>query len=150
MADINQYPTASEPSLSDLIVLWSSANGDTRKLSLTALKALLVTADSTGEVTQYAAPSATGFTVTVSERNGRDVWVQITPGAGYAAGSIVLPAAVDSIHGQMVRVSCTQSVGTLTVSSSGGTVAGAPTALSANGFFTLKFDGVLSNWQRVA
>lgn len=148
MADINRYSTASTLQSSDLLPVWSSENGDTRKTSLAALKSFVNTADAT-EGTQYAAPSATGFTVTISETDGQDVWLVMTPGAGYAAGTIVLPAASASVHGQEIRINCTQSVGTLTMSSSGGTVTGAPSSLSANGFLTMKFEAVTSTWYRV-
>ena len=92
MADINRYSTAAELALSDLVPVWSGANGDTRKASLSQVKALLLPADSTF-ATQYAAPNATGFTVTVSTPESADAWVVITPAAGYAAGTIVLPSA---------------------------------------------------------
>jgi hypothetical protein len=148
VADINRYSQASSLSGGDQIVVWSTENGDTRKASLTQLKAFTTPGD-TGEATQYSAPSATGFTATIAESTGRNVWLYLTPGAGYAAGTIVLPSATNSVHGQEIVVSCTQSVGTLTVTSSGGTVTGAPSSLSANGFFRLKFEQVTKTWQRV-
>ena len=43
----------------------------------------------------------------------------------------------------------TQAVTTLTVSGNGATVNGAPAALTANGFFRLRFDGVLGGWYRL-
>lgn len=148
MADINRYSTATDLALSDLVPVWSGANGDTRKASLSQVKALLLPADSTF-ATQYAAPNATGFTVTVSTPESADAWVVITPAAGYAAGTIVLPSAYESAHAQEVLVNCTQSIGTLTVTSVGATVAGAPASLSANGFFRLKFEAITSTWYRV-
>lgn len=148
MADINRYSTADALENGDLIVIWSTANGDTRKASLSAMRSFL-NGSGSEEQTQYAAPSATGFTVTIAERDGRDVWLALTPVAGYAEGTIVFPAATNSEHGQEIVVNCTQSVGTLTTSSSGGTVTGAPTSLSANGFFRVKFDAVTKTWYRV-
>lgn len=148
MADINRYSTATDLALSDLLPVWSGANGDTRKASLSQVKALLLPADSTF-ATQYAAPNATGFTATVAPPDNVNAWLVLTPAAGYAAGTVVLPAASDSVHGQEVQVTCTQSVATLTVTSSGSTVAGAPASLSANGFFKMKFEAVTSTWYRV-
>ncbi len=148
MADINRYSTADTLSLSDLFVLWSTVNGDTRKASFSALQSLLVPGGS-ASATEYAAPTATGFTATIAQTGGNNVWLVLTPAAGYAAGSIVLPSAANSVHGQDVVVSCSQSVGTLTVSSSGASVAGAPTALSANGFFRLRYESVTKSWIRV-
>ena len=47
-------------------------------------------------------------------------------------------------------MSCTQAVTTLTVSANGATaVNGAPAALTANGFFRLRFDGIFQSWYRI-
>jgi hypothetical protein len=148
VADINRYSQASSLSAGDQIAVWSTGDGDTRKASLAQVKAFTTPGD-TSEATEYSAPSATGFTATISNTAGANVWLYLTPGAGYAAGTIALPSAANSVHGQEVVVSCTQSVGTLTVTSSGGTVTGAPSSLSANGFFRLKFESVTKTWQRV-
>lgn len=93
---------------------------------------------------QYAAPSATGFSVSVTSA---DSWLILTPVAGYAAGTIVLPATRS--NQQIVRVNCTQSVTTLTVSGNGTTVTGAPTTLAANAFFMLQYDATTNAWYRV-
>jgi hypothetical protein len=107
----------------------------------------LVTATSSPNI-QYSAPSATGFTVTITDASD-SVWLVLTPLAGYAAGTITLPAVGNSVSNQEVLVNCTQAVTALTVSGNGATVAGAPTALAANAFFRLKFEPVLKTWYRV-
>ena len=94
--------------------------------------------------TQYAAPSATAFSVDVTTGN---TWLILTPGAGYADGEIVLPAT--AADGDEVLVNCTQAVATFVVDGNGNTVTGAPTALLANGYFRLRFDEVASVWYRV-
>lgn len=146
---INQLSAADSPAAGDLLPLWSTSNGDTRKLSLTALLAWLqgqLTATG-GFITQYAAPSATGFSVTVSPpTNGTNVRLLLSPVAGYAAGTIVLPST--PVDGQEVLVSSTQSVTTLTVSAAN-TLNGAPTTLAANAFFRMRYDGTLGGWYRV-
>ena len=149
MADINQLSTATLTA-SDLIPVWSTGNSDTRKASLSALKTFINDDDTVADdkVTEYAAPSATGFTATITDSSA-SVWLVLTPAAGYAAGTIALPAAANSVEKQEVLVNCTQSVGTLTVTSSGGTVTGAPSSLSANGFFRMRFEPVTSTWYRV-
>lgn len=145
---INQLTALDSVSAGDLAPLWSTPNGDTRKASLSVLKAFF-TEDITAaddKVTQYAAPSATGFSVQILE-GAR--WLILTPGAGYAAGTIVMPAVATCVDKQELLVNCTQSVSTLTMTGNGATVTGAPTALSANGFFRLRFDAVASVWYRV-
>lgn len=97
---------------------------------------------------QYFAPSATGWTVAVATESA-SAWLIITPTAGFATGTITLPALANAKEGQEVLVNCTQSVGTLTVNGNGANVIGAPSSLAANDFFLLKFEPILSNWYRV-
>lgn len=101
--------------------------------------------------TQYYAPSATAFSVTIAPTTAGDsVHLILTPAAGYADGTIVLPAVADVVDGQEVLVNCTQSVAALVVSGNGAVaVTGEPTALSANDFFRLKYDAVLQTWYRI-
>jgi hypothetical protein len=140
MTPINKLSGIDAIALGDLLAIFSQSEGDARKVSLTQLRALIA-ADVGALLTQYAAPSATGFSVTVAQADTRLI---LTPAAGYANGAIVLPTATD---GQKIVVSCTQSVAALAIS--GGTVHGAPTALSANGYFTLQYDAVMSVWIRI-
>lgn len=134
----------------DLVALFSASVGSDVAATLSTLVAWLqgqLTA-SGGMVTQYSAPSATGFSVTITPPStGASVFLLLTPVAGYAAGTIVLPAS--PVDAQEVLVSCTQAVTTLTVSGNGSTLNGAPAALTANAFFRLRFDGVLRAWYRV-
>jgi hypothetical protein len=97
---------------------------------------------------QYFAPSATGWTVALSTESA-SAWLIITPTAGFATGSITMPAVINAKEGQEVLVNCTQSVGALTVLGNGANVIGAPTSLAANGFFLMKFEPILKNWYRV-
>jgi hypothetical protein len=144
MTQINQLTADSTVSAGDQFPIWSAANGDTRRVSGTALQAFVLDGlQQRPLVTTYAAPTATGFTVNLFGTD--DVWLVLTPSAGYAAGTIVLPSA--PVDRQIVQVACSQAVTALTVS--GGTVRGAPTTLAANGFFTMRFDDVTNVWVRV-
>ena len=150
MPNINQLSALSSLQSSDLVPVWSQVNGDARKVSIQNLAAyiqgLITAADD--KVTEYSAPSATGFTVTITGVK-TSVWLVLTPVAGYAAGTIVLPSAANAADKQEVLVNCTQSVAALTVSSTGATVTGAPTSLAANAFFRMRFEGVTKTWYRV-
>lgn len=102
----------------------------------------------------FSAPAASGTSVNAfpsgSTTTNLNVWLVITPLAGYAAMTIVLPAVAGLSDMQEISVNCTQSVTTLTISANGATaVVGAPTTLAANAYFTLRFDSVTSNWYRV-
>jgi hypothetical protein len=144
---ISDLTSATALSSADQFPIASGSDRDTRKASLSLLLAWLE-----GNLTfpdqftqQYAAPSATGFSVAVAVA---DTWLILTPVAGYAAGTIVLPAARE--NRQRVQINSTQAVTTLTVNGNGTTVTGAPTTLAANGFFTLQYDSTLNAWYRVA
>lgn len=150
MSTIDKLSRVSALTAADMVALFSASVGDDAAVTLGVVLAWLqeqLTAEG-AMTTQYAAPSATGFSVTVAPPvTGGSVWLLLTPVAGYAAGTVVLPAL--PVDGQEVLVSCTQAVTTLTVSGNGSTVNGAPATLAANAFFRLRYDGVLKAFYRV-
>jgi hypothetical protein len=101
------------------------------------------------KITQYAAPSASGFSVSITD-SSNSIWLVLTPVAGYASGTIVLPALANCVDKQEILVNCTQSVTALTINGNGSTVTGAPTTLTSNEFFTLRFEDVTNTWYRVS
>ena len=135
---------------SDKAMIYSNTNGDWRvapySVVLAYLQSNLTSTDD--KISQYSAPSATGFSVQITD-GGTSVWLILTPTAGFAAGTIVLPQLANALDKQEVLVNCTQVVTTLTVSGNGATVTGAPTTLAANAYFRLRFDGVTDTWYRV-
>ena len=136
---------------SDLFVLFKATDDDYRGAPAADVLAY-IQANLTfpgNYTTQYAAPAATGFSVTIPDV-GYDVHLILTPLAGYAAGTLVLPSKLTLKDGQRLLVNCTQAVTTLTISLNGASAAvGAPTTLAANAFFTLKYDAASNNWYRV-
>lgn len=149
---IDKLPVVDEVAAADQLALFSAALGRDARATLTTLAALMQTLLTSldDKITQYSAPNATGFSVTITPGvDGGGVFLLLTPAAGYAAGTIVLPALASCVDKQEVLVHCTQVVTALTVSGNGATVNGAPTAFTANGFFRLRFDAVLDSWYRV-
>lgn len=150
MPQINQLAAVDQVQSGDQVPIYSAANGDARKASLSLLKTFfqegITAADD--KITQFAAPSATGFSIQVNN-NSDSVWLVLTPTAGFAAGTLVLPAVANCVDRQEVLVNCTQAVTALTVSGNGSTVTGAPTTLAANAFFRLRFTAVSNTWYRV-
>jgi len=145
MTTIYQLSRADSIALGDLFPAFILEDGDQRGVAASVLLAFMEANLSRGTLeTQYAAPSATGFSVN-AESNTHLI---LTPAAGYAAGTIVLPASPTDRDEFLCN--CTQSVTTLTINGNGKTVTGGPTTLAANAFFRLKYDGVLSIWYRVA
>lgn len=148
MAKINQLSSISSLSLSDLLPLFSQEDGDTRKMSLSALVSFLNSNLDleNDKVTQYYSPSSTGFSVDVDEPN---TWLILTPTSSFAAGTIVMPSASNDDEGKEVLVNCTQAVTALTVDGNGATVTGAPTTLTANSYFRMRYEPVSGVWYRV-
>lgn len=152
MASINQYPTKETIDGSELLVCFDVTNSDTRKFSVAALNTFIqgnVDANMSGYVTQYSAPSATAFSVAITNTT-KDTHLILTPTGTFAAGTIVLPASSSTADGQRVMVNCTQTVTALTIDGNGATaVTGEPTTISTYGYFTLKYDKPTSTWYRV-
>lgn len=139
----------------DNIAIGSLSNGDDRRASLTTLTAFLQAAllfsDADAFVqysTQYAAPSATGFSVAVTD-SSVNTHLILTPVAAYAAGTIVLPASTNAVDKQDILINCTQDVTALTVDGNGASVVGEPSAVTANDFFRFKYDLPGTTWYRV-
>lgn len=137
----------------DLVALFSNSLGCDAAATITTLATFLQTLLSAvgSSITQYFAPNATGWSVTVAPPTpGQGVYLLITPTATFAAGTITLPLQTTCIDGQGLIVSCTQIVTALTVAGNGATaVNGAPTTLAANAFFELRYDGPSKSWYRV-
>lgn len=152
MTTLNQLSSTDTASGADQLVVYMSGSGDVRKLSISALAAYIqAMLTTTGSFqTQYAAPNATGFSVTISPGvEGGSVYLLLTPVGAYAAGTIVLPSKDVAYDGQELLVSTTQAVTALTINASGATLSGAPTTLAANAFFRLRYDGTFQTWYRV-
>jgi hypothetical protein len=150
MPQINQLSAVDQVQSGDQIPIYSSANGDARKASLALLKTFFQEGltSSDDKITQYSAPSATGFSVQI-DNSSNSTWLVLTPTASFAAGTLVLPSNSNCVDRQEILVNCTQAVTTLTINGNGSTVTGAPTTLAANAFFRLRFDAVTETWYRV-
>lgn len=151
--NISQLNSVDSLSASDLLAVWTAANSDTRKASLSTLLTFLqanLTAPG-DDMTQYAAPNATGFSVSIAPVvNGQNVYLLLTPTGAFAAGTLVLPPVANCVDGQTFLMNTTQAVTALTLNGNGATVVGGPTTLAANAFFKLRFDGIFKNWYRVS
>lgn len=150
---IKNLPTVTTLSAADLVALFSASGGIDASATLqTLLEWLQDELTAANDIaSQYSSPSAAGFNVTVAPLvAGGNVFLLLTPLAGYATGTVTLPDVAAAAHGQEVVVHCTQTVTTLTVAGNGATsVSGAPTTLSAGSFFRLRFDGVQKSWYRI-
>lgn len=128
----------------------SSEQGDTRRVSATTLLAFLQANVEvpTAMVTQYSAPTATGFTATIQQVNGVSVpvWMRTTPTGAFAAGTLVLPPAGIAVDGQEILFTTSQAITTLTLTAVGSNLTYSFYTLGANGFFRHRFDAPSNTW----
>lgn len=153
MTTINRLTAVDALQAGDSVPLYDTSNGDARKASISVLLAFMQAnldfSPADLYTTQYSAPSATGFSVSITDGDD-SIHLILTPTAGFAAGTIVLPSVASAVNKQEVLVNCTQAVTTLTIDGNGATaVTGEPTTLAANDFFRLKYDAPTSTWYRV-
>lgn len=151
MTTINKLTGTDTVAAGDLLPVFINNDGQARKAAMSVLQAFMqanLTFGVSSFTTQYASPSATGFSVQITD-NTSDTHLILTPTATFATGTIVLPTSTVAIDKQQVLVNSTQIVTTLTINGSGATVTGEPSTLAANDFFTLKFDKPTNAWFRV-
>lgn len=149
MTTIDKLSAVDQVYSTDQVPIWSSVNGDARKASMALVSQFVASQIAAGDDkdTQYSAP-LTGTTVQVTD-SANSVWLILTPAGTLAALTIALPAKANCADKQEVLVNTRQTLTSLTVSCSGGTVVGAPTTLAANGYFRMRYDAVMSTWYRV-
>ena len=150
MPTINQLAQIQTLTGADQIPVYSASNGDARKASLTALVDYFETAFiDPNFAKQYASPNVNGTNVQVLSTT-QSTWLFITPTAPFASMTITPPPAAQLADGLEILVVCSQSVGALTVALNGATaVVGAPSALSANSSFSLRYDATSTSWYAV-
>ena len=143
MTTINRLTVTDDLNVDDKIAVWDTSNSDTRGATLTTL--LRFMQDNFG-VTQYEAPAASGFIITLDKPTEQSTLLIITPDAGYAVGNLQLPAAPDRFDGQIVGVICTEPVTDFNITSAGATIVGAPATLGVYSSFTLRYSHQDSTW----
>lgn len=149
---IQNLPSTDDLSSSDSVALFSALLGNDARATLGVLLAWLQAqiTDAGGYLTQYAAPLTGGNVLVAPATSGSSTYLILTPAGTLASLTITLPAKASCVDGQEVLVSCTQILTALTVSPNGAAAAnGAPTTLAANGFFRMRYDGVIGTWYRI-
>lgn len=153
MTTINKLNAVDTLQGSDLMAIFSNSSGDSRKAAMsTLLNYMTDNLDFSSYKleynSQYSAPAATGFNIQVTDDDS-STFLIITPVAGYAAGTIILPTSSNLVDKQELKVVCTQAITTLTITGNGATVSGAPTTIVADDYFTLRYDLPGNTWYRV-
>jgi len=152
---INNLSSTTSLATGDLLAVWSTANSDSRKASLTTLISFIesnLDLDNKKDsfTTQYSSPNVTAFDVVITDGSD-NIWAIITPAANYANMTITLPALANVADKQEISVVCTKDITTLTIDKNGvDAVVGEPTGITANDYFKLKYDLPFKTWYRVA
>lgn len=151
MPTINQLSNLSQVSGGDLLPIYVPNNGDARKVSVSQLLAYFQQTFAAPTVATNLYVPSTGFNVTVPTPVSEQQWMILQPAGTLATGTITLPLNTGVPDGTQVLVTSTQIITAFTLALNGASNAfGAPTALAANGFFTMRFYQATNSWYRVA
>lgn len=151
MTTINKLTRTDTVSAGDVVPVYVQNQGDARGAAMSVILAYIqsnLQLSGTDFVTQYAFPSATGFSVQINN-NSENTHLILSPTAGFAAGTIVLPAIANLIEGQQVMVTTIQSISTVTISPNGASIIGAPLGMEVNDTLILKYDSASSTWYMI-
>lgn len=151
MATINQLSQMSQVSGADLLPVYSSSNGDARKLSVSALLNYFQTQFASPTVSTSLYVPTTGFSIAVATPVSQQQWMLLQPAGTLASGTIVLPLNTSTPDGTEVLITSTQTITALTVSLNGATAAfNSPTSLPAGVAVRLRFYQSTNSWYRIA
>lgn len=151
MPQINKLSATDEIVGGDLFPVYDQSSGDARKASASVLlEYIKANLNQTGYTNQSAVIASNDFNIQVIS-NASNIWLILNTTASFALGAITLPLFTEAIDGQEVMVFATRQVSVFSVGGNGAAaVAGAPTSLSADAFFTMKFNSTSNTWYRVA
>lgn len=151
MATINQLSQMGQVSGADLLPVYSSTNGDARKLSISALLTYFQTTFAAPTMATNVYVPSTGFSIAVPTPVAQQQWIILQPVGTLATGTITLPLNTTTPDGTEVLVSTTQQITAFTLSLNGASAAyGDPTTLAAEDFFRMRFVQSTNSWYRIS
>jgi hypothetical protein len=151
MATINQLSQMAQVSGADLLPVYSSTNGDARKLSISALLTYFQTTFAAPTMATNVYVPTTGFSIAVPTPVAQQQWIILQPVATLATGTITLPLNTTTPDGTEVLLSTTQQITAFTLSLNGASAAyGDPTTLAAEDFFRMRFVQSTNSWYRIS
>jgi len=150
MSNINQLSGISQLSSGDLLPVFSTGNGDARKVSISQLLQYFQQTFAAPTVSTNLYTPSTGFNITIPTPTSEQQWMILQPAATLAAGTVTLPLNTGVPDGTEVRITTTQIITSFTLVLNGAAAAfGAPTTLAANAFFTMRFYQATNSWYRI-
>jgi hypothetical protein len=151
MTTINQLSQMAQVSGADLLPVYSSTNGDARKLSVSALLTYFQTTFAAPTMATNVYVPSTGFSIAVPTPVAQQQWIILQPISTLATGTITLPLNTTTPDGTEVLVSTTQQITAFTLSLNGASAAyGDPTTLAAEDFFRMRFVQSTNSWYRIS
>ena len=150
MANINQLSQMSAVSGADLLPVYSSSNGDARKLSVSALLTYFQQQFASPTVSTSLYVPTTGFSIAVTTPVSEQQWVLLQPASTLATGTIVLPLNTSTPDGTEVLITTTQTITALTIGLNGAAaINGNPTTLSAGAAVRLRYYQSTLSWYAI-
>jgi hypothetical protein len=151
MPQINQLSSISQVSGANQIPVYDQNNGDARKMSVSALLQYFQATFAAPTVATNLFTPGTGFNVAVPTPVSEQQWMIIQPAGTLASGTITLPLNTGTPDGTEVLVTTTQQITAFTLALNGAANGyGAPTTLSAQDFFRMRFYQATNSWYRIA
>ena len=151
MPTINQLASISQVNGSAQIPVYDQNNGDARKMSVNTLLDYFQTSFAAPTVATNLYTPGAGFNITVPTPVAEQQWMLIQPAGTLATGTVTLPLNTGVPDGTQVLVTTTQIITAFTLALNGAAAAfGAPTTLTANAFFTMRFYLATNSWYRIA
>lgn len=151
---INQLTAVDSVASGDQLPIYQAQNSDARKASINKVQEYMqanldFAVDAVIKSTTQTEQVLAGFSLQVT--SGDDNIFLIMVGVGtLATGTIILPFKSNIIDKQEILVFSIPAVTTLTLDENGATaIVGAPSALTANSFFKLRYDITSDVWYRV-
>lgn len=151
MPTINQLPLLAQVSPGDQVPVYSPNNGDARRLPVSSLLQYFQQTFASPTLATNVYTPGTGFNVAVPTPVAAQQWMLIQPAGTLALGTITLPLNTQTPDGTEVLVTTTQQITGFTLALNGATAAyGAPSTLSADDFFRMRFVQSTNSWYRIA
>lgn len=149
MPTINQLPLLANVNAGDQIPVYSPNNGDARRLPISQLLNYFEQTFASPDIATNVYTPGTGFNITVPTPTAPQ-WMLIQPAGTLASGTVTLPLNTQTPSGTEVLITTTQIITAFTLAANGAAnVYGAPTTLTANQFFKMRFVQATNSWYRI-
>jgi hypothetical protein len=151
MPTINQLSGLSQLSSGDLLPIYVPNNGDARKVSIGQLLAFFQQQFASPTLSPQLATPGTGFNVAVQTPVSEQQWLILQPAGTLASGTVTLPLNTQTPDGTEVLITTTQQITAFALALNGAAAAyGAPSTLSAEDFFRVRYYAATNSWYRIS